>query len=90
MIEKKVIKNFYGKLLGTIETDTVAKKRKAKDFYGRLLGTYDPREDTTKNYYGRLISRGDSLEALVYNSGQNYRKTESKQKQENNKKDVDK
>lgn len=74
MIEKKVIKNFYGKTLGTIETDTVTKKRKAKDFYGRVLGTYDPVDDKTKNFYGRILTRGDSLEALVYNSENNYKK----------------
>lgn len=74
MIEKRTIKNFYGKTLGTIETDTVTKKMKAKDFYGRLLGTYDPREDKTKDFYGRILTRGNSLEALVYNSENNYKK----------------
>lgn len=77
MIERREIKNYYGKKLGTIEYDTITKIKKAKDFYGRILGTYDQRDNKTRNYYGRVLSIGDSLEALIYNS-------------ENNKKDVDK
>ena len=68
MINKQPIKDFYGKILGYISEDTTTGIKKATDFYGKVLGQYDPKEDRTRDFYGRIVSRGDTTQALVYNS----------------------
>lgn len=61
---KEFIKDFYGKVIGSIET--MGNKQVARDFYGRVLGTYDPTTNMTKDFYGRVVSRGNTLTGLIY------------------------
>ena len=73
-VTKRVIKNFYGQIIGSLFDD--GNKIIAKDFYGKILGTYVKDQDVTKDFYGRIISKGDITSALIW---QEY--NESKQKQ---------
>lgn len=64
-MEKETIRDFYGRILGTIETDTKGNKI-ARDFYGRILGKYDKTTNTTRDFYGRILTKGDSLTGLIW------------------------
>lgn len=61
---KEFIKDFYGRILGSIET--VGNKTTARDFYGRILGYYDSNDDTTRDFYGRIVSKGNTVTGLIY------------------------
>ncbi len=71
MIEKETIKDFYNRILGYVETDSVTGNKTAYDFYRRILGKYNKKENRTRDFYGRIISNGDTTQALVYNSTNN-------------------
>ncbi len=61
---RQEIRNFYGHILGYIDTESNGKKT-ARNFYFKILGTYNPSEDTTRDFYGRIISKGDVLSGLI-------------------------
>lgn len=63
---KQLIKDFYGRVLGSIED--VGTKQIARDFYGRILGTYNSVDDYTRDFYGRVLMRGNGLIGLVMSS----------------------
>lgn len=65
MIRTDEIRDFYGKKIGSIETDTITGVKEARDFYGRKLGSYDPKLNITRDFYGRKVSTGDTLSALI-------------------------
>ena len=56
--DTQVIKDFYGRIVGYIETDAAGNKC-VKDFYRRVLGYYDKATNTTKDFYNRIIAKGD-------------------------------
>lgn len=64
MNKKVQIKDFYGKILGTVETLANGNKI-IRDFYGKILGKYDSRLDVTRDFYGRIIARGDQSAMLL-------------------------
>lgn len=64
-MKKENIKDFYGRVIGTIETKSNGDKI-IKDFYGRLKGTYIKNRNITKDFYGRVIGNGDQLISLLY------------------------
>ena len=66
-MQQQVIKDFYGRILGYIEEDAQGNKT-AYDFYRKILGKYYKKDNVTKDFYGRILSRGDTTQALVYNS----------------------
>lgn len=59
------IKNFYGQIIGSIETLPNDDKI-ARDFYGKILGKYVKTQNVTKNFYGQIIAKGDITSALVW------------------------
>lgn len=61
---KEYIRDFYGRILGSIETDNNGNK-KARDFYGKILGTYNKKDNTTRDFYGKIIARGDQSASLI-------------------------
>lgn len=65
MWQKDRVKNWQGRILGSIDTDTTTGDKIAKDFYGRILGKYDKRSDTTRDFYGRVIAKGDRVAMLI-------------------------
>lgn len=65
MSSRETIRDFYGKILGYIETDTKGNKV-ARDFYGRVLGRYNKIDNTTRDFYNKIVARGDQVVALIY------------------------
>lgn len=61
---KETIKDFYGKILGFVETQPNGNKT-ATDFYGRIVGFYKKDQDITTDFYGRIIARGDCVVGLI-------------------------
>ena len=64
MATKETLKDFYGRIIGTIETAPNG-DRTIKDFYGRILGKYEKARNVTKDFYGRIIGTGDLLTTLL-------------------------
>lgn len=62
---KEYVRDFYGKIIGSIE-DTPNEKI-VRDFYNRILGKYDKKLNVTKDFYGRIIARGDQSSMLFNN-----------------------
>lgn len=60
-----IIKDFYGRIIGKLETlpngDIIA-----KDFFGKILGRYDAKTNTTKDFYGRIIASGNIAASLIW------------------------
>ncbi len=65
MIVREPVKDWRGKILGFIETDTQTGNKKIKDFYGKIKGKYNKRLDITQDFYGRKVSNGDQLLRLL-------------------------
>ena len=64
-MQEEVIKDFYHRIIGYVQTDNQVNK-KAFDFYRRLLGTYNKQQNVTKDFYNRIIARGDAVVSLIY------------------------
>ena len=75
---KEYIKDYYGKILGWIETSASGDKV-AKDYYGRIVGYYEKQRDLTLNYYKHIVARGDCIKGSVLSNSLN-----SKNNKENN------
>lgn len=62
---REQIKDYYGKILGSLETqangDIIA-----RDFYGAILGRWDKKMDVTKDFFGKIIARGNVVAGLVW------------------------
>lgn len=65
MKSTQVIKDFYNRIIGYIETDDITGDKVAKDFYRRIVGYYDKNTNTTRDFYRRIINKGDVLSALI-------------------------
>ena len=63
-MQKNIIRDFYGKIIGTTEQLTNGDIQ-LRDFYGRILGKYDKRMDVTRDFYGRIVARGNQLSMLL-------------------------
>ncbi|MBQ3013714.1 MAG: hypothetical protein IJD75_01070 [Clostridia bacterium] len=64
MATKEPIKDWQGKILGFIETESNDNKV-LRGFYGRILGKYDKSLDVTRDFYGRQVGKGDALMTLL-------------------------
>lgn len=65
MKDKIAIREWTGKIIGWLETDTTTGDKTIRDFYGRILGTYDKKLDLTRDFYGRMVAKGDQLSMLL-------------------------
>ena len=59
------IKDFYGKIIATVETNSRTGDKRIRDFYGKILGTYDAGLDVTRDFYGAIVAKGDALTMLI-------------------------
>lgn len=60
----ETIRDFYGKKIGTIETDGSGNKT-VRDFYGKILGHYKKDRNVTTDFYGKVIAKGDCCGMLI-------------------------
>ena len=60
----EVIKDFGGKIIARIETDSQG-NNKVRNFGGKILGRYDARTNTTKDFNGRILAKGDATGMLI-------------------------
>ena len=68
MIQKETLKDFYNRIIGYIETDSVTGDKVGRDFYNRIVGRYDKKLNVTRDFYNRIISQGDTLASLIMQS----------------------
>lgn len=68
MIQKETLKDFYNRIIGYIETDSVTGDKVGRDFYNRIVGRYDKKLNVTRDFYNRIISQGDTLASLIIQS----------------------
>ena len=64
MNDREVVRDFYGRILGSITTDNQGNKV-VRDFYGRVLGRYDKKQNVTRDFYGRTVAKGDRSAGLI-------------------------
>ena len=64
MANKVDIKDFYGRVIGTVIEESNGDKT-IKDVYGRPLGDYKKSRDVTTDFYGRVVASGDQLAMLL-------------------------
>ena len=65
MGNKNYIRDFYGRILGSVEEDSIGNKT-ARDFYGRIVGKYDSKLGVTRDFYGRIVGKGDLTSSLIH------------------------
>lgn len=65
MIERDKIKNWQGRIIGFVDTDTATGNKVVRDFYGKILGKYNKRLNITQDFYGRIVSKGDRVMMLL-------------------------
>ena len=58
------IKDFYGRVIGTIENMPNGDKT-VRDFYGKILGFYKKSSNVTTDFYGRIVARGEACSMLL-------------------------
>jgi len=61
---KEVLRDAFGQLLATIESDR-NDNLVIKDYMGKILGTYDKKKNITKNYLGQIVGTGNLLTLLI-------------------------
>ena len=59
---KEPIRNFSGKILAWITTDSNGKQT-IQNFTGKILGTYDGKY--TRDFYGKILNQGNTLARLI-------------------------
>ena len=64
-MEKETLRDYYGRILGYIETDNQGNQT-VRNFYGKILGKYDKATNTTRDFYGKIIARGNQASSLIY------------------------
>ena len=65
MLQREKVRDWTGKIIGFIETDSITGNKTVKDFYGRMLGRYITRLNTTQDFYGRKVAIGDHCSMLL-------------------------
>ena len=61
---KEIIRDFYGKIIGYIETQPNGDKV-VRDFGGVILGYYRKSQDVTTTFMGQIVAKGDCCGMLL-------------------------
>ena len=51
MIQREKIKDWTGKIIGFIDTDTVTGNKVIRDFYGKITGKYNKKDICNQFFY---------------------------------------
>lgn len=65
MIDRQPVRDFYKRIIGWIDTDTVSGDQVGRDFYQRIVGYYDAKQNVTRDFYKRIVNYGNMLSALI-------------------------
>ena len=57
------VKDFYGRILGYIDTEPNGDKI-VRNFHFKILGKYDHNADVTRDFYGKILAKGDQSSFL--------------------------
>ena len=64
---KEKITDFYGNILGYVETKPNGDKT-VTDFYGKILGYYDKKLNITTDFYRKKLANGDMAVGLIWSN----------------------
>lgn len=67
MITKQPIREFSGKIIAWVITDSDSGDKTLTNFNGVVLGYYRKNRDVTTDFYGKELSKGDTLTMLITN-----------------------
>lgn len=65
MSKRMFIKDFYGRIKGSIDIDQKTGNQTAKNFSGVILGFYDKKRNITKAFSGKILAEGNILSSLI-------------------------
>lgn len=65
-VSKVAVREFSGKIIGWVETDKDGNQQ-VRAFSGKILGRYDKQSDCTRDFYGRILTKGNTVNGLLYN-----------------------
>ncbi len=65
MIKRDTIRDFYKRILGFVDTDSVTGVKTVRTFGMKIVGTYDPKENITRDFHRRIIGTGDLTMMLL-------------------------
>lgn len=80
MTQTQTLKDFNGRVIGYIETDSRTGNKLGRDFYRKVVGSYDKRLNLTKDFYGRIVGRGDLLSSLIADAERHYQEKAKRKK----------
>lgn len=69
MIQTQTMKDFYGRIIGYVETDSSTGDKTVRNFYRQIVGYYVKSRDVTTNFYKKVLAKGDVSAALLDFSG---------------------
>lgn len=70
MKSETTLKDFYGKIIGFIETDEYGTQT-IKNFYRQTLGWYYPKQNITRDFFQSVVGSGNLLTLLLERDMQN-------------------
>lgn len=65
MIERTPVRDYYQRIIGYIDTDTVTGDKVGRDRTQWIVGYYVKRLNETQDRYRRCVNKGDMLAALI-------------------------
>lgn len=71
-MDRQILKDFQGRIIGYIDTDKRTQNKTGRDFYQRIVGYYDKKLNVTRDFYQRIVGRGDILSSLIYQAEAEY------------------
>lgn len=69
-ISKVAVREFSGRIIGWVETDKDGNQQ-VRNFSGKILGRYDKSLDCTRDFYGRILTKGNTVNGLLYSPEHN-------------------
>ena len=65
MIDRRPVRDYYHRIIGYIDTDTVTGDQVGRDFYQWIVGYYKKSRNQTLDRYQRVVYQGNMLSALI-------------------------
>ena len=64
-MKRERIRDWQGRTIGFIDTDTTTGNKIIRDFYGRIKGRYNKKQNITQDFYGRQVAKGDQSAMML-------------------------